>query len=333
MTELTNKIIELIKKNKSINEISLETNLTNKQIYNILTILKNKGINYNRKYYYSGDIVYTKTSILEKKEKTNEINLITTPKEDTLTFLAISDSHIGSVDENLTALKRTYEYAAKKGIKVIIHCGDIIDGLSFGGEKIHKKYIDQIDYFLKNYPYDKNIINFCVLGNHDIDSLTKASINFMDVLNSYRHDFAVTGYGEGAVKIKNDKIMLKHYLLQDSYEKLNIESIETVGKRLKLDGHHHFYSIREKESSVVISVPTISNMVHNYVGICLPSILKITLKFSKYGYILEAIIEQHIIGEEMIKINEITLDLSEEKPKLFKKPENEEEKSKTLTLK
>ena len=59
MSDLTNKIIELIKQNKSVNEICEITNLSNKQLFNIISIIGNSGYLFDKKYYYDGDIVYT----------------------------------------------------------------------------------------------------------------------------------------------------------------------------------------------------------------------------------------------------------------------------------
>ena len=58
MTEQTIKLIELINEGKTCNEICHILNISNKQLFNNLTILQNKGFHYNRKYYSNGAIVY-----------------------------------------------------------------------------------------------------------------------------------------------------------------------------------------------------------------------------------------------------------------------------------
>lgn len=55
MSETTLKLLELIKEGKKLNEICTELNKTPKQIFNHLTLLKNKGYLFNRKYYYFGE--------------------------------------------------------------------------------------------------------------------------------------------------------------------------------------------------------------------------------------------------------------------------------------
>ena len=59
MKELTYRLLMLINENKTINEISLELGLSNKQIYNLITTIKNKGLEYKRNYFSSGDIIYS----------------------------------------------------------------------------------------------------------------------------------------------------------------------------------------------------------------------------------------------------------------------------------
>ena len=72
-------------------------------------------------------------------------------------FLLISDLHFGNELENLKLIDRAYNYCIKNGINIILCGGDFIDGsFSKGSQKITDLY-DQIEYFIKNYPQDKNI--------------------------------------------------------------------------------------------------------------------------------------------------------------------------------
>ena len=48
MSETTLKLLELIKEGKKLNEICTELNKTPKQIFNHLTLLKNKGYLFSR---------------------------------------------------------------------------------------------------------------------------------------------------------------------------------------------------------------------------------------------------------------------------------------------
>jgi hypothetical protein len=75
MTEINQQLLQMIQENKTINEISKQLCLTHKQIYRRITILETLGYGFNRKYYYSGDIVYqlNNQKIAEKKENNRKL--------------------------------------------------------------------------------------------------------------------------------------------------------------------------------------------------------------------------------------------------------------------
>ena len=68
MTETNQKIIDMILKNASVNEISKVTGLSNKQLFYRLNMLKIKGYNFSRKYYYDGEITYKLQKGFEKQK-------------------------------------------------------------------------------------------------------------------------------------------------------------------------------------------------------------------------------------------------------------------------
>ena len=173
MTEINSKILELIKQNKSLNEISQELSLSHKQIYQRLQSIKNNGYNITPKYYYTGDIKYKINKTLDRNEN---ISIITTNLDQEIELMAISDLHIGCTLQRLDSIDKIYNYCVLNNIHTIINCGDLING-SFGNKNIVNDYEKQIQYFIKNYPYDKNILNYTCLGNHDIDCLKKNGLD------------------------------------------------------------------------------------------------------------------------------------------------------------
>lgn len=60
MSDTNQKIIDMINKNANVNEICSATGLSNKQLFHRLNMLKIKGYDFSRKYYYDGNIVYNK---------------------------------------------------------------------------------------------------------------------------------------------------------------------------------------------------------------------------------------------------------------------------------
>jgi hypothetical protein len=63
MTDINLKLIKLIEEGKTINEITAELDMTNKQILRRLNDIKMDGINYLRNYHFTGDITLDVTGV------------------------------------------------------------------------------------------------------------------------------------------------------------------------------------------------------------------------------------------------------------------------------
>lgn len=221
MSESTLKLIELIKQKKTANEIAQELNISNKQLFNRLLQLKNLGFDFKRKYYYSGDIVYSFYNDISISQPSNSVDIITSPEDQEIEAVVISDLHLGSVDERVDLLNKVYDYCVKNNIHTILNAGDIIDGMMGPNQKLHNNIFEQIEYAIKKYPFDKNILNYAVLGNHDFNALYRSGKDLALVLQNYRHDIIPVGYGTAEINIKNDKIVLRHPLLESNNEPTN----------------------------------------------------------------------------------------------------------------
>ena len=138
MSNLTLKIIELIKNNKSLNEISQELKLSNKQIYNILSIISHKGFNFNRKYYSDGNIYYSPNTIITNNDNNNSVNIITNDDNNDFSAIIISDIHIGNSLQRMDLLDKIYNYCTNTGINNSFICGDLIDGTFGNSDKLEQ---------------------------------------------------------------------------------------------------------------------------------------------------------------------------------------------------
>ena len=166
-----------------------------------LNMFKVKGFDFSRKYYEDGEITYK----LNKgfKEET-DISLITSPKTSEIKIAFLSDLHLSNEHERLDLLNEVYNFCAKENIHVIINGGDLIDGLMGPDKKKHSTYEKQIDYALKNHPFDKNILNFICLGNHDASFWLEDGIDIKNILLEKRHDLVPIGYGNGKINLLNN---------------------------------------------------------------------------------------------------------------------------------
>lgn len=297
MVDINKRIIELIELKKTINEICLQLNLTHKQLYNRLKTLQIHGIEFEREYFYNGNIKYIpQNQIIETNR--DGIDLITKTTDQQIKIMLISDIHFGSKYDNVNLLNIIYEYCTKNNIHIIINAGDLIDGITIGKDKRLKSFERQIEFLIKNYPFDKNITNFICLGNHDLDSFINNNQNIETILYNLRHDLVTLGYCIGNINIKNETIYIKHHI--NGYNSSHIPS-----ESLILLGHSHKASIYAN-GNLYVHIPTLSNLNNNTCGF--PGAMVMTITF-KNGYFKTGNFEQLLINDQVYKINEYICEL------------------------
>ncbi|MBO5184006.1 MAG: metallophosphoesterase family protein [Bacilli bacterium] len=292
-------LLQLIKEGKNNREICEIFNISFNQLYDELLKLKTKGVKYSRKYYSDGSIKYNKIKKLKKLNENVNKTIITDNQENNMKFLLISDLHFGNEFENLGLIDRAYNYCIKNGINIILCGGDFIDGsFSKSPQKITDLY-DQIEYFIKNYPQDKNILTFGVAGDHDFSTLKRASLDIIEICNNRRHDIIIGGYNNAEINIKNNKIHLFHNMLGGRMHSAQAPII--------LCGHLHKYMTQQKNNSLYITLPTLSNINQQ-----MPSALELDLSFSK-GYISSAVIKHLYFGTQDFVLSESEFNLLNER--------------------
>ena len=321
MSDLTKELLKLINEGKTINQISETLNLSNKKIYNILTLIRNKGFDFERKYYDTGDITYVpRTTPLTNTQE--GVNIITDKSNTTYTAMVISDIHFGSGFENRDLIDKIYNYCVKEGIHNIICCGDLLDGIYSQREQRIPDTMEQVDYLLKNYPFDKSILNFTVLGDHDHSVLRHTGQDISFVLNSYRHDIVPLGYRVGNLNIKNDTLTIEHQIQSKK---------NRATSNLTLFGHHHTSEINYYPNKCRITVPSLSNLnIFKEDGtrsqVKMPGAYFITIKFSDNVFSTIQL-SQLIILDKIYTINEVKLPIVSKKKGDF---DNTEDYSKTI---
>lgn len=321
MTNNTSLLLKLINEGKTIEEISIETKFPHKQIWSMLSLIKNKGFDFDRKYYYNGDIVYVPKKTFIESEN-NGVDIITSHSDTQFDALVISDLHIGSIKERIDLLTDVYDYCIKEGINIIIICGDIIDGTFGKYDKIYDNVSDQIDYLLKMFPFDKSILNFATLGDHDFSALENCGQNLARVFENYRHDIIFLGYGIGKINIKNDYIWVRHRGVEEA-------KMEVLNKCLLLDGHSHtlLYQTSPSNFFTRIIVPALSDFND------FPSAIRMKLEF-KNGKINYGAFEQLFFGDKTYTVSKFEIPLGLGKNFNLEQPiELESEKAKKKNLK
>ncbi len=324
MTEMNLQILELINKNISLNELMELTGLSNKQLYHRLNLLKNQGFNIERKYYYNGDITYQLVNKI-----IDETPAILTTKDDTIfEALLISDLHISDELERIDLLNKAYEFCNKQGINIIINTGDLIDGLRGIGDKKFQSMEKQIEYLLKVYPYDKNILNFLCLGNHDYDTIENSGIDLSTIIQNKRHDIISLGYEIGKINIKNDTLVVTHPLsgpCRKHRKKLN----DMFKNSLILCGHRHTMKCSFHSNNSFVYIPSLSDLKYD-MYYTFPSAIKMTLTFEN-GFFHSGIFEHLLISDKVYKLSETKAYLANEKDTSADLGKNIDERNTTIS--
>ena len=299
MSEDVKRLLKLINEGKTVNQISSEMGISHKKLFNLLATIRNIGYDFDRKYYDTGDIIYVPKKSISNNNLAG-INVITDTNSTSYTAIVISDMHFGSGFEIQGVMDKIYNFCINEDIHNIIITGDIVDGTF---NKIPPRISDpyeQIKYFFKIYPFDKSIINFALLGNHDFSILKETGQDFSIFLESYRHDIASLGYGCGRLNIKNDYIGLKHSIKGCSSNIIDKSN-------LLLLGHKHNFKSTISGRVQNIYVPSLSNLCLYKDGYeCLPGALLLRLSFDK-GVINTAYINQLVVLDKIHLVNEIIL--------------------------
>ena len=296
------EVLNKLKEEKTLNEISSELNIPISEVYKKVKSLKNDGWLLRKVIYDDGNINYYFKKFPEFM-KTNTIDL-RVKNHYSLSAMLISDTHYGNSLSCMNYLDMVYDYCKECNIHIIINAGDLVDG-SFNREKQEiSDPLKQLEYTIKNYPFDDSILNLICLGNHDF-SLFKSGIDIKKALESARSDLIPLGYGLGIINTENDQLFVRHNIPDYSFEPIN-------GKMV-LEGHKHKMAFTDDASGFLVNIPTLSNLTlgkHKY-----PGALRMNLFFDNDGYINSGSFEQFIFNDKMYTVNEtlINFDLDHER--------------------
>lgn len=298
MDEQTLKLLQYIKEGKTCNEICVGLNISNNELYEHLNNLKNKGFFFKRKYYGNGTITYKTIrdlSGINKLKKSAFNSIITEHKDEQMRCLVISDLHFGNSLESIELLNRAYNYCVKNGIHIVLCCGDMIDGTFSKVEQNIEDIYTQIEHFIKDYPFDKNVLTFGVAGDHDYSGLCEGGQDITEAVRNYRHDIIIGDYNNSVINIKSDSITLHHHILGGTY--FNYVS------PIVFNGHLHKYKINMQTNHLNVCVPSLS-----LINESLPTAVDVVLNFNK-GYISLANFKQIYFGDKDYVLNETEYDL------------------------
>ena len=304
MTETDKQIVDLLEKEYTTIEVANKLNISLKQLHQRLNLLKAHGLVLIPEINTNGKIRYLKNFVLTRpKTNTQNLKLI----DNSFKALLISDLHIGNEKQNLNYLKQIYQLCLDKNIHLIINAGDFIDGPSSKGKKIIADTDKQIQYALKNHPFNEQILNLICFGNHDYDTLQKTGQDIAKALEYYRPDFISLGYGIGIINVGNDQIIVKHPTAGLPINKLS--------NKLILCGHKHKMAFNNKENNFLINIPPLSDLCFHE-NQKLPGAIIMELFFNRDGIIKEGNFECLTLNKKIITVSENSFEFNFPKEKI-----------------
>lgn len=277
MTELNLKVLDLINKNKSLKEIASELKIIEKQVYIIIKQLINYGYFLEPTYTHNSDIFYNINTKNINKQKDNNITIDVPIELKQIRCIAISDLHIGNVNSDIDLLKRVYDYAAKNNIHVIFNCGDLIEGIHTCDKRNINNIYDQVEYVIEKYPYDSNIYNYMIFGNHDYHAFYHMGLDISKKIENSRHDIVSLGFGQGIVNIKKEKILLEHELCAVNLPKVHDDV------KLALVGHGHMMKTKVYDN-LLLCLPSLSRVCPDKTKENIPSFIDLELHFTRDNF-------------------------------------------------
>lgn len=277
MTELESDILDLMKEDYSPYSISVLLGIDMKTLYYEMNKLKYSFQN-TRRIIHNGNVQDT-------GREQNEYAIWTNENNKHIKLLIVGDMHVGSKNESRKNMDLAYNTAINENIHIALNLGDLIDG-ELGGPKYYRNVDSQVERFIDTYPMDKNIVNLVCLGNHDYYINTETNIG--KSINEERPDIICMGYGIQTVKIKDDKITLRHPIAHEQ---------EPSGG-LILRGHTHISMFQDNGYEYC---PCISNVLWNGNK---PGFYTVEIEF-KDGLIKKCLFVNHIIYDgKVIKVGE-----------------------------
>ena len=215
-------------------------------IYNLYR--KTRNINHILKIYpgsYYNEII----SILTFYNLIDKINPCQLSLKDNKIML-ISDTHYGSVYDNINYANYAFDFAKKENINTIIHGGDILEGnVNIKEDFIPKK---QAEWFIENYPHDKDIKTYALLGNHDYFAIYESPKTH--TLLKSREDVELLGFKKIYFNWHGQTVGLQHEI-----KKYKLCFSFNIHEDLNFRGHSHFYSVRKFDSQEHIFIPSLSD--------------------------------------------------------------------------
>jgi predicted phosphodiesterase len=168
-------------------------------------------------------------------------------------FGAISCTHLGSRNQQLTFLESFYDRMVDEGISTVLHSGDVSDGDGrvYRGHEFDlfaHGFDRQADYVIEKYPRREGVKTYAISGNHDWSFYQRGGSDILLKVAGKRSDFEYLGPMAAQITLGGVKVQLTHGTGGGAYarsykQQKRIEQFAPEQKpEVYLLGHYHSWS-------------------------------------------------------------------------------------------
>lgn len=261
-----NKIYRFIKNGTKFEDFVSQMGITMNEAYGLIETMKLYGKPIEMTMDEKGSITLT-------KKKTKKSQYSSKDKEGLIetNLCVISDTHLGTKEQQLTLINEVYKEAHRRGIDTVLHIGDVLDGdyTAVRKEQAYQLFLrgfdEQVGYVIEMYPHIDGITTYFIQGSHDETHLKNGGATAGKWIDRCRDDMVYLGQDKATFKINNLRILMDHpgggnaksysYKPQQAIEGLNPGEKPNI----LLQGHYHksYYMFYRNVHSLL--VPCIVN--------------------------------------------------------------------------
>lgn len=240
------KMYRYMKNGASIEDFMEKFNLSEKELKGLIELCKlyGKDIKLDFK---DGTIVFVKKIARPPFSGKKSMN---DPRLRHNEICVVSDTHFGNIHQQLHLLNKVYEEAYNRGIKTVLHVGDMTDGNYPNRQENPRQqflhgFDEQVGYVADMYPEVDGMKTYYILGSHDETHYKNGQATLNNWISRCRKDMIFLGQDEGDFDLDRVKIALDHpgggSAQSLSYKpQKRIEILESKMKpKVLLIGHYH----------------------------------------------------------------------------------------------
>lgn len=242
-----NKIYNFIKNGTTLDEFVKTMGITMTEAYGLIETMKLYGKPIDLTLKEDGTFIITKKKYKKSSQYTSKEKegLIETK------IGVISDTHLGTKEQQLTLINEIYKEAYSRGITTMLHIGDLLDGdyTQVRKEQAYQLFLrgfdEQVGYVIDMYPEVEGMTTYFIQGSHDETHKKNGGATAGKWIDRYRNDMIYLGQDKATFKINNLRILMDHpgggnaksysYKPQQAIEGLNPGEKPNI----LLQGHYH----------------------------------------------------------------------------------------------